>query len=114
MVTHARESVRKVSLATERRVKLEMPVDTGRARASWGHWTSSDVSDNANASPADAAWEEKDQGMSITQGSNVEYVEGLNAGHSQQAPAGFIDAAEDAAQRALDREIDDIMGQFGL
>lgn len=91
-----------------------MPVDTGRARASWGHFTPGDVRNNPDANAGDAIWDDlKDGGMTITQGTNVEYVEGLNAGHSQQAPAGFLDAAEDAAQRALDREIVEIMRQFG-
>ncbi len=117
MVTRAREAVRKVSMSVERRIKSNppqgMPRDTGRASAGWGHWGGVPVQ-NAEAGPGDAVWEETDQGMTITQGTNIEYVEGLNAGHSQQSPAGFIDAAEDAGQRALDREIDEIVGQFGL
>lgn len=88
MVRDARRVVRAVSLAVEKRVKQEMPVDSGRARASWGHWSAGGSGDGA-----DAVWYETDGGLTITQGSNVVYVPALNDGHSRQAPAGFIDSA---------------------
>lgn len=101
-----------VSFAIERRVKDEMPVDTGRARASWGHWTPGDVRDNPDANAGDAEWAEFDNGLSIRQGTNVEYVQYLNDGHSSQAPAGFIDRAEEHAQRKLDELIDALWGEL--
>ncbi|MFA6044751.1 MAG: HK97 gp10 family phage protein [Phycisphaerales bacterium] len=105
--------LRAVSFAAERRIKDAMPVDTGRARASWGHWTPGDLrSLETGASSADAAWEETDEGLTIEQGSNVEYIGALNDGHSLQAPAGFIDAAEEAAQRAIDQRIDERLGRL--
>ena len=108
-----KSDLRAVSLAAERRIKSEMPVDTGRARASWGHWTPGDVRvGNSGANSGDAAWEEMDDGLTIEQGSNVEYIGALNDGHSLQAPAGFIDAAEEAAQRTLDQRIDERMGRL--
>jgi hypothetical protein len=107
-----KRAVKAASLALERRIKSEMPVDTGRARASWGHWTPGDVHDNPEASAGDANWEEKEQGLAITQGSNVEYVEYLNDGHSAQAPMGFLDVAEAQAERELDDLIDAIMRDF--
>lgn len=85
---YARQVVKSVSFAVERRIKQEMPVDTGRARASWGHGD-------------DSIWIEEDGGLSITQGSNVEYIIYLNNGHSKQAPAGFIDRAELAGGIAI-------------
>lgn len=108
-VGESRKSVRKVSLAGERHIKDIMPKDTGRAAASWGHWTPGMISNNKDASAADAEWQESDGGLTITQGSNVEYIGPLNDGHSQQAPAGFLDMAEERAQQELDREIDRIM-----
>jgi hypothetical protein len=111
-VQESRRKVRSVSLTAERRVKDEMPKRTGRAAGSWGHWTPGDISANPDASSADAVWEVSDNGFTITQGSNVEYVEALNDGHSRQAPAGFIDAAEAQSQRELDREIEWIMGRW--
>jgi hypothetical protein len=107
----ARAKVRSASLAVERGVKSAMPVDTGRARASWGHWSPGDTN-NPDASAADALWEEGDEGLSITQGTNVEYVKYLNEGHSSQAPAGFIDLQEEKGQAELDRQIDDLMQEF--
>ena len=64
------------------------------------------------AEPGDAVWEEKDNGLTIVQGSNVPYIEDLNAGHSKQAPAGFLDRAEEHAVRLLDKYINEIMGEF--
>lgn len=86
--------VRVVSFEVERFIKIRMPVDTGRARASWGH----------SAPPAgsdEGIWIEQPDALSLTQGSAVEYIEKLNEGSSQQAPAGFIDAEERRGQEAL-------------
>lgn len=113
LIDGLKADVRAVSLAAERSVKSQMPVDTGRARASWGHWTPGDlVRLNANAAPGDAAWQEDAGGLAIEQGSNVEYVDYLNAGHSRQAPAGFIDLVEERAQRELDARVDARIGRF--
>jgi len=89
--------VRKWSFQLERLIKQDMPVDTGRARASWGHWKGQKFinpkgrSFNPDASEDDAVWEEDETTLTITQGTNVPYVPLLNEGHSEQAPAGFID-----------------------
>lgn len=111
MAFNARETLKAVSFAVEKEIKRRMPVDTGRARASWGHWsggslrkhtvksssffglrkTKTKVANNQDANAGDSVW--IDTGLSITQGSNVEYIEYLNNGHSRQAPAGFIDLA---------------------
>lgn len=106
------KELRGVSLSMERRIKSEMPVDTGRARASWGHWTPEDVNRVAIGAmwgPSDALWNESTDGLSIEQGSNVEYIGALNDGHSVQAPAGFIDLAEEAAVRELDNKVSQIL-----
>lgn len=105
------QKLRAVSFAAERRVKDQMPVDTGRARASWGHWTPGDTN-NRDASPRDAEWSENARELRVEQGSNVDYVPKLNAGHSQQALAGFIDAAEKQAQSELDREIEVLLSRY--
>jgi len=89
-----------------------MPVDTGRARASWGHWTPGDIRGNKNAGSSDAVWNVTDGGLSITQGSNVRYIGLLNEGHSKQAPAGFLDRAEIRAQELLDSILDDLIGEL--
>ncbi len=61
------------------RVVLATPVDTGNARSGWTVDTSVPVPVVEN---------------------NVEYIGALNRGHSKQAPAGFVEAAIDAARRA--------------
>lgn len=100
------QTVRAASFAVERRVKSEMPVDTGRARASWGHWTPADVKSWwANVSAGDVIWREEDGGLTIVQGTNVPYVEYLNNGHSRQAPAGFIDRAQLTGQLELEKAL---------
>lgn len=98
----AQRAVKGASFAVERRIKNEMPVDEGRARASWGHWTPGDlVHPTPDSTRVDAHWVESDNGLTISQGSNVPYIAALNEGHSRQAPAGFIDRATEAGQRAL-------------
>jgi hypothetical protein len=105
--------VREVSLAVERRVKTAMPVDTGRARASWGHWSPGDLrASNAAASAGDAHWKENEGGLELEQGSNVEYIDDLNDGHSSQAPKGFLDSAAEHGQKVLDQKIDDIIDRY--
>ena len=100
------EAIRRASFLAERNIKIRMPVDTGRARASWGH-------DEAPLGTGLGIWEEDEQGLSLTQGTKVEYVEYLNQGSSSQAPAGFIDAEAERAgmfaaeelTRVLDRSL---------
>lgn len=107
--------VREASFALERRIKNEMPVDSGRARASWGHWTPGDIiTPDPAASRDDAHWAERDGGLTTEQGSNVGYIEALNQGHSKQAPAGFIDKAVEVAQRALINAIDQMLKGLGF
>lgn len=99
--------VRAHSFKAEANVKRRMPVKTGRARASWGHSA-------PPAAPNEGIWEEDEAGLSITQGSRVEYIEQLNEGWSQQAPAGFIDAVQAAEQAALEEDLaDQVEAMFG-
>lgn len=119
----AQKALKAASFAVEKRVKLSMPVDTGRARTSWGHWTPADVRGGTRVSKAhtsgglkraaakgmpnasDPVWEEADNGLTITQGSNVPYIEYLNNGHSRQAPAGFLDKAQQVGQLELEKSL---------
>jgi hypothetical protein len=88
------------SMRTIARVKTDMPVDTGRARASWG--TPGEAHE-----AGDAVWRVEDGGLTVVQGSNVEYVPALNDGHSKQQPAGFIDRAAADADEELNRRVSD-------
>jgi hypothetical protein len=98
--------LRSWSFALERLIKIAMPVDTGRARASWGHWTKGDLEKpkralSAGAGEDDAVWEIDEPNLTITQGSNVGYIARLNEGHSAKAPAGFIDKAFQTVREGL-------------
>lgn len=107
------KELRSTSLAVMGRIKREMPVDSGRARASWGQWTSQDiVKASPEAGADDAHWQETDGGLTIEQGSNVPYIKELNEGHSQQRAAGFIDVAFKDAQRLLLNAINDLLDRI--
>ena len=88
-----------------RRIKGDMPVDTGRARAAWGIYTPTllQAADSAST-PGDAIWEVSDR--EIVQGAALDYLEILNSGSSRQAPAGFID------KRAIEgeAELEQVLG----
>jgi len=117
--------VRSVSFALVRRIKQEMPVDTGRARASWGLWTPgaitryeifggssrqrADIWQGNRASKEDAVFEQEESSLSVMQGTNVPYVARLNEGHSNQAPVGFIDKAATKAAALLSEAIRQVL-----
>jgi hypothetical protein len=102
----ARNRVKIVALRVVGRVKIQMPVDTGAARARWG----------IPGAPG-GIWQEEDDGLTITQGAGVEpyeYIERLNEGSSMQAPAGFLDAIAFKAEEELLNELgDDLVKEWG-
>lgn len=81
------------------------PVDTGWARANWvpsiGTPVGGPVGDDQNISTADQergtaevfAYAATGDGQPIFISNNVPYIQALNDGHSQKAPAGFVDLA---------------------
>lgn len=82
----------------------QMPVDTGWAAGRWG-----------DAAVPGGVWSVTDNGLSIEQGSDLkmlldlyEYIIRLNEGSSQQAPAGFIDAAAERAGDKLEARLNEI------
>lgn len=82
------------------RVKEEMPFKSGRAAGSWG-------------SPlAGGVWEVDEDGLSVLQGTNVDYVGRLNEGYSQQAPAGFIDVAVEDTGDTLGEAIQNLLDRM--
>ena len=100
------EALEIVTLETVRFVKDMMPVDTGRARASWGEWTATDrVKSNPDAKEEDAVLQMKRAALETVQGSNVPYIERLNEGHSKKAPAGFLDMAAEWAETDLEKRL---------
>lgn len=95
------------SLKVLGQVKVAMPVDTGAARARWGV-----------AGAPGGIWLEQDFGMTIVQGAELyphEYINELNEGSSQQAPAGFIDTiAYKAEQELIDEILKDLTKGFNV
>lgn len=104
--------VRKVAFIADQNVVLATPVDTGRARSNWIVSVSSPVNESiqpykpglglgvgevANASAATdqalAALAGRRNGQDIYIQNNLVYIERLNQGHSQQAPANFVQTA---------------------
>jgi hypothetical protein len=86
------------AFSLERGVKFRMPVDTGHARANWGH------------GPA-GVWDEDEGGLEIVEGTTVVYVPRLNEGWSRQAPAGFIDAEALKVEVEINAAIDRLLGE---
>lgn len=90
------QTVRKVALTVDRELVLKTPVDTGRARSNWipsleapsvrlvGPGQKPDID-------GDLAQYTVDKTIFIT--NNLPYIRRLNEGHSDQAPAGFVDDA---------------------
>lgn len=102
-----------VSFNLEREAKFTLPVDTGRLRASWGHWSMSDLMPGkpSSASPIDAFWRNRPGEMSITQGSNVNYLQYVNAdGKGPQFRGKTLDKLAEEHQKELDRLIDNMIG----
>jgi hypothetical protein len=84
----------------EKGVKFRMPVDTGHARANWGHGEA-------------GIWIENEADLELIEGTKVVYVPRLNEGWSRQAPAGFIDAealkVEAEVNVAISRMLDEVL-----
>lgn len=91
--------VRKAALEIHRDIVLGTPVDTGRARASWGVGlnrygdltvTTVDKDGTKTIHRAAAALASYRPGDSIWIGSALPYIVPLEYGHSRQAPAGMV------------------------
>jgi hypothetical protein len=106
------EDVEAVSRETVRKIKSIMPVDTGRARATWGIFTPQHIvyfTPRNLPMPDESIWEVSGDGLSITQGADLRdynYIDELNAGSSKQAPAMFLDVAAEQAGDELAKRID--------
>lgn len=105
----AAQVVRLVSFDIWNRVTRGNPVDTGRSRAAWNLQVgSADL-----AVPAEPAKGTKlpppslpslgyiPPGVPVVLSNNLPYIGELEKGHSQQAPAGFVQLAIDAEKAAI-------------
>lgn len=110
-------TVRAAAIAIDQAVVTATPVDTGRARSNWiaevdapsrivrepfvpGSLGSTGA-ENVRASTLDAARKiaryNGDRNIFIAISNNLGYINSLNSGSSQQAPAGFVQFAVQAA-----------------
>lgn len=87
-------------------VKKRMPKDTWRATRSWAYDSGVGGSPDNPFSAGDIIDERNYNQLLIVQGTKVPYVEALNQGSSSQAPAGFIEAAQENADTYAAEEIE--------
>lgn len=117
----ASEVVRKVSTELLTSIVLKTPVDTGRARASWGvglnrvdpavSITLVDKDGHQTIAKGMASINQWELGDDVVIASNLPYIGMLEYGHSRQAPLGMVrtsiaefGAFVDAAVRSLPKE----------
>lgn len=96
--------VRAVALTVDSTLAVTTPVDTGRARANW--LPSLNVPDFRNVEPngkqsIDPVLSSYKIDDTIFITNNLPYIQRLNEGYSQQAPAGFVEAAIQKAKRII-------------
>ena len=111
--------MRRVALAADQALVLATPVDTGRARSNWqmslyvpidtviepyaygAHGSTAAINVTLALQQAKDAVQAHVSGVLIHLANNVEYMPALNAGHSAQAPALFIQKGVMAAVDAF-------------
>lgn len=120
IVVNAGLAQKAVAIQVLTNVVQATPVDTGRARSNWlvgvGEPDTSTRDTLAQGSKGSSAVEVTQQviqegSAALNQGTaptlyisnNLPYIVPLNQGTSKQAPAGFVEAAVIAAQRAIER-----------
>lgn len=101
------ERMQKAVLAIDAALVLATPVDTGRARANWlpsinkprtVKLKRGDKSGSGALAKAQRLVSEIQLGDTFYISNNLEYIGVLNDGHSQQAPAGFVEKAIQVAE----------------
>lgn len=93
-------------LEIDRELRRATPIDTGHARRNWVASVGSRFTGEVDDDAARQAGLQQVLAYTLTSGalwvSNiVPYIQRLNYGHSQQAPAGFVEAAVDRAMTTV-------------
>lgn len=105
-------AVRRTALDLQGTLKVRTPVATGRARANWFLDVGAPVvrivepnqGQTEQAAAATAATYRLSAGA-IYVSNNVPYIRRLNDGHSQQAPAGFVEDSISIARTRAKRRV---------
>lgn len=92
VVQRVEKQVRATALDLLGTLKVRTPVDTGRARANWhldiGSPSVQLIAPGGDPTPSFAGYSIE---KTVFISNNVPYIRRLNEGHSQQAPAGFVE-----------------------
>ena len=113
--------IRKSCIDLYRSIVEKTPVDTGRAKASWGlstHHTNDEASENMTPEEAVQVVSETMSDFKFTVHddqviiyNNLEYIEALENGHSQgQAPAGMVSISLVEFTAKFNNDLQDIEG----
>lgn len=101
-------AVRRAATLIDTTLVVSTPVKTGRARANWLASINRPRTDMPGPADAKAALGRNQNvfklfkaGQTIVIANNLPYIRKLNAGHSQQAPAGFVEKAVTRGRRSL-------------
>ena len=105
-----RTLVQKTAIAVDQQLVQKSPVDTGRFRGNWQAGVGSAPTGELPVRPAEAAIAEAVQVARsapdfpvVFLANNLPYAQRLNEGHSQQAPAGFVEASIDSVVGLINR-----------
>lgn len=98
------KTVRRVALVVDTTLVNTTPVDTGRARANWLpslNVPRSDSVDLKNTEGVESILPSYKVSDTIYITNNLPYIQRLNDGWSQQAPAGFVETAIEKGRRTV-------------
>lgn len=103
------KKIRTTVLAVDAALVMNTPVDTGRARSNWI------ASLNAPSVAMVEPGQKPDTGAAVASfkvtdtayiANNLPYIRRLNEGHSQQAPAGFVEMAVQSGVNAANKRFE--------
>lgn len=112
--TRVRARVLPIAREAMVQIKDEMPVDTGGAAANFGEYDPFRIEDFPRLAARNpdykAIYKVEDGGADVSFGIDVNpfnYIQRLNEGSSQQAPAGFIDRAAERMDARAERMVNE-------
>lgn len=108
--TAVTQVVRMLALEIDAELRKATPIDTGHARRNWiasvgSPNTQEAKDDSARAQGIQAILSYELASGSLWVSNSVRYIRALNYGHSQQAPAGFVERAVDLAMQRVQQKV---------